>query len=518
VSTRYSDLIILLSGGVNQRRMYFDSHPKVQSLGRDFTDRMQDVLADRGETGFFFGILNGKFIRDGKYLAGPSIAGRNLIEFSDHLNCGGFLFRQGLEAEEVQAFFRLAANQREKTASIEESIAMFQAEGIRNIEVSPYFREGEEVDANGVKLAPFDPGLIEFDFTDDDGGGSMGKSLGSDLEPLLPIFQSMYDTVQTNNIHINKQMDVDVGMAMGVGAELHEVSDRQTMDVMNLMRYPDYDSYTIGHSVRVSTLVLTVGREMGWPEHLLPELATAGLLHDIGKAKVPDEILYKPGKLNPEERKIAESHAAIGAKILLAKGDASPLIIAGAWGHHIRHDGQGGYPPLPEWAIKSPIAGLIQVCDVFEALTAARPYKSPMPPRRAFEIILKDRHAFDPAPLTALIRAIGLYPPGSEVALSDGTRGYVIAKGPDWQLPTVRVTLDPEGNLLDKEDQYVAKLHEEEDLEVTDFLMVGLNPDSAKDLAEGVDTDDPDKMKEAEEEWEEGLVHELDDILEESII
>jgi HD-GYP domain-containing protein (c-di-GMP phosphodiesterase class II) len=513
VSMRFSDLIILLSTGINQRKMYFDSHPKVQSLGRDFADRMQALLGERGETGFFFGILNGKFIRDGRYLIGPSIAGRNLIDFAERLKCGGFLFRQGVDANEVMAFLRVAADLRDRVDSVEESIALFRSEGIRNIEVSPYFREGEEIDDAGVRLAPFDPGLITFDFNDeDDDDGGMGKSLGHDLEPLLPIFQAMYEAVQTNNIHINLQKDVDVAKAMGVGEELYEASDQQTMDVMNLMRYPDYDSYTIGHSVRVSTLVLTVGREMGWPEHLLPELATAGLLHDIGKAKVPDDILYKPGKLNAEERRIAESHAAIGGKILLDKGDASPLIIAGAWGHHIRHDGKGGYPPQPEWVTRSPISSLLQVCDVFEALTAARPYKPPMPPRRAFEIILKDRSAFDSAPLTALIRAIGLYPPGSEVALTDGSRGYVIAKGPDWQLPVVRVTRDPDGNSLAKEDQYVTKLHEKEGLAVADFLMVGLDPDKNMSVDEGESKPETDK------EWEQGLASELDDILEDSTI
>ncbi len=162
MATRFSDLIILLSGGINQRRMYFDSHPKVQDLGRDFADRMREVLVDKSETGFFFGILNGKFIRDGKYLIGPSIAGRNLIDFAEHLQCGGFLFRQGVDAEEVMAFFRVAASTRDGVGSIEESIALFQSEGIRNIEVSPYFREGEETDASGVRLAPFDPGLIQF--------------------------------------------------------------------------------------------------------------------------------------------------------------------------------------------------------------------------------------------------------------------------------------------------------------------------------------------------------------------
>ncbi len=511
MASRFSDLIIFLSGGINQRKMYFDTHPKVMGLGDNFIQRMEEVLTERGETGFFFGILNGKFIRDGRYLIGPSIAGRNLIDFAERLRCGGFLFRKGVTNDEMMSFFRVAANLRDKQDSVQDSIALFQSEGIRNIEVSPHFREGEDTKENSVNLAPFDPGLISFDFSDDPSGG---KSVAEELEPLLPIFQSMYETVQTNNININAQQTVDIHKARGVGEDLFEVSDQQTMDVMNLMRYPDYDSYTIGHSVRVSTLVLTVGREMGWPDHLLSELATAGLLHDIGKAKVPDEILYKPGKLSDAERKIAESHAAIGGKILLSMGDASPLIVAGAWGHHIRHDRKGGYPPIPDWAIQSPVASLVQVCDVFEALTAARPYKLPMPPRRAFEIILKDHAAFNPAPLTALIRAIGLYPPGSEVSLTDGTRGHVIAKGPDWQQPTIRITCDHGGHPLAKEDQYVTKLHEEPDLDVADFLMVGLDPKGASDTADG----DPGKAGENGEKWEEGLVQELDDILEESSI
>jgi len=279
---------------------------------------------------------------------------------------------------------------------------------------------------------------------------------------------------------------------------------------MNLMRYPDYDSYTIGHSVRVSTLALTVGREMGWPEELLPELATAGLLHDVGKAKVPDEILYKPGKLTAEERKVAESHASIGAQILLAKGDASPMTIAGAWGHHIRHD-EGGYPPPPDWAVHSPVASLLQVCDVFEALTAARPYKSPMPPRRAFEIILKDSTSYHPACLTALVRAIGLYPPGSEISLTDGSRGYVVAKGPDWEQPIVRVVRTPCGEMLNKDDQYVVELHEDEELDVSDFLMVGLEPEESEEALEDFDLEEDFELERLEEE-------EIEEIMEDTRI
>jgi putative nucleotidyltransferase with HDIG domain len=508
-------LIILLSTGINQRRLYFDAHPKVQSLSADFANRMQARLEERDEKGFFFGILHGKFIRNGKYLIGPSIAGRNLIDFSEKLGCGGFLFRREVTSEEVAAFFRAAAKLKEKTANLEESMALFRSEGIVNIILSSFYREGGPGEGeDGSNLVKLGPGMVEFDFSelDENSDRGMGKSVADELAPLLPIFQTMFETVATNNIHINSRNDVNLGIAIDVSNELFEVSDKQTMDIMNLMRYPDYDSYTIGHSVRVSTLALTVGREMGWPEHLLPELATAGLLHDVGKAKVPDEILYKPGKLDPDERKIAESHAAIGAQLLLAKGDASPLVIAGAWGHHIRHDA-GGYPPLPEWALKSPIASLLQVCDVFEALTAARPYKSPMPPRRAFEIILKDRTAYDPVALTALVRAIGLYPPGSEIALSDGSRGYVTANGPTWEEPTVRVTRDTAGSPLDKEHQYIVKLHEEEEIAVADFLMVGLDPGSVDGMedAQG-EKQDPEEKREKEVEMEQAV----EDILEES--
>lgn len=484
----FSDLIILLSAGINQRRLYFDDHPKVHGLGKDFADRLGSMLESRGETGFFFGILKGRFIHNGKYLVGPSIAGRQLMEFAEKLGCGGFLFRKGLEAQEVATFFTIATQQKEKIGRLPDAAAMFTARGIRNIELSPHYREGiNRGEDDQEPQVSIDPGLIQFDLNhledyeagDDD---DIRDSLSRDLSPLLPIFQTMFDTVTTNNIHISTEKDLDVDHCREVSEELFNVSDGQTMDVMNLMRYPDYDSYTVGHSVRVSTLALTVGRTMGWPEHLLPELATAGLLHDIGKAKVPDEILYKPGRLTPEELKIAEMHAAVGAQILLAQGDSSPLVVAGAWGHHIRQDG-GGYPQVPDWVTNSPVAALIQICDVFEALTAARPYKPPLSPRRAFEIILKDRTAFDPVAVSALIRAVGMYPVGSEVILSGGQRGFVIAKGPDWGRPVVRVTRDKAGQKLAKREQYTVNLAEEPLLDIADFMMVNVGDQEEDFLA-----------------------------------
>jgi len=153
------------------------------------------------------------------------------------------------------------------------------------------------------------------------------------------------------------------------------------------------------------------------------------------------------------------------------------LIISAAWGHHIREDGRG-YPAMPEWYIQGTAASLIHVCDVFEALTAVRPYKAPMSPRRAFEIMLKDEGGFQPRILAALIRTMGLYPPGSEVLLSDFRKAVVIARGPDLDHPLVRVTHDHDDLPLPRDDQPAIQLEAGGELEVAEFLLVGITDET----------------------------------------
>lgn len=471
MASRFSDLIILISGGINQRRLYFDDHPRVREHARAISLRFDDILQQTGETGFFFGVHQGKFVRDGKYLVGPSIAGRNLIAFAQQLGCGGFLLRGGLTEDELLAFFRLGASVSHPVDGLQAAKDLFLKEGIGHIDPAPHFREAGATRGSGDAI-PMDPGLITFDFGDGPLGGPP-PSLHKELEPLLPLFQTMFSAVESNTIEAARDQAMDLDRNLEAGAALVGRIDRQTIDIMNLMRYPDYDSFTVGHGVRMATLAVTVGRGLGWPSHLLTELAAAAMLHDVGKAKVPADILYKPGALTEEERRIAESHAEVGARMLLAQGCARPAIIAGAWGHHLRHDG-AGYPVTPEWVRRSPTAAVLKVCDVFEALTAARPYKAPLSPRRAFEIMLGDAGAFDPRILTALFDTIGLHPPGSRVELSDGSRGFVQKSGRRHDRPLVLVTTGPDGRNLEINDQFLVDLAEKTDLEVADFQSVAV--------------------------------------------
>jgi len=461
---QFSDLIILLASGINQRVMYFDRHPKVQSLGREFLKQLQILLETTDLQEFSFGVFNGKFIRNGKYLVGPSIAGRSLIRFAERLGCGGFTFTLPLAESDLVTFFRLAAELNEEVGSLENARRLLRSNGLDKIGLLvPFAEEGTE-SKDGPSVEGKEPATAE---------SGQPEFLAAEFAPLLEIYQALYDTVSGNTLAANGDTKIDLDQARARGQELVAVSDQGALDVMQFMRYPDYDSYTIGHSVRVAALAALVGRELGWTSEQRAEVATAGLLHDLGKGRIPEEILFKPGKLDPDERGIMETHPVLGVKILLANGEKSSIVISAAWGHHIRHDG-GGYPGMNRDYANSIASSLIHVCDVFEALTAARPYKAPLPPRRSYEIMLADKGAFHPRLLAALVRSMGLYPPGSEVLLSDFRRAVVVAGGPDLKNPLVRVTHESGGLPLPRVDQPSIQLAAGREPTVREFLTVGI--------------------------------------------
>ena len=463
---RFSDLIILLASGINQRRMYFNNHPKVQAISSEFVEKLGFMLGESQKDKFAFGVFSSKFIHKGKYLVGPSIVGRSLIEFAENMCCGGFVFRQPITPDDLVTFFRLGAEQKDKLDSLEAAKLLFASVGLSHIELlTPFTDEGEKTEKESGASDSGDDGDMEF--------------MAADFAPLLRAYQSLYETVAANNLALNGDQSIDLAKARASGAELIAVSDQGALDVMQFMRYPDFDSYTIGHSVRVAALSVLVARALGWSRDLQNEIATAGLLHDLGKGKVPDEILFKPGRLSGDERRIMETHSALGARVLLNNGETNPIVLSAAWGHHLREDG-GGYPKMPSWFERSSPAALVHVCDVFEALTAVRPYKKSMCPRKAYEIMIKDEGAFQPRMLAALIRTLGLYPPGSEVMLSDGRRAVVVAKGAVPELPLVRVTHDDSGEALPRALQPAISLDQESTIRIDEFMNVGIEDEETE--------------------------------------
>jgi putative nucleotidyltransferase with HDIG domain len=431
-------IVILLSSGIAQRKLYFADHPKVKSLGTQFVDLLQKYLKAIEQEALFIGVVDGKLVHEGHYLVGPSIAGGQLVRLAELLQCGGISFDQKVTAEEITALLGLAAELKDPVDDLSDARDLFAARGLKNVTVAAQYH-----DVHGLA-------------SEDEKVTWQGKDhSGGHLESPVLIYQALYDVVTSahGNAALNRMLDID--SARSVSEYLLHSTRASFTDIIQLMHYPDYDSYTVGHSVRVATLSVHVGDHLGLDDEQLLELGTAGLLHDVGKSKIPDEILFKPGRLDKEEYSIIQTHARLGAEILMEHKTATPMDVAAAWGHHLRYDG-GGYPTSPSWAARNSVTALLQVCDVFEALTAIRPYKAPMTPREAYEIMLKDEGAFAPGVLHAFIRTLGLYPPGNHVRLSDGSRATVVEAGTDIERPQVQLTHDDEGHpVLTEEDEVI---------------------------------------------------------------
>jgi HD-GYP domain-containing protein (c-di-GMP phosphodiesterase class II) len=432
MTARFDNLIMLLSAGISQRRMYAATHPKIVACSEDLARRLAEVLHIGSQESFFIGVADGKLVYRGRYLVGSTIVGRKLITFAENLRCGGFLFRAGADAHELRAFFSLAADLNEPAAGLTEARALLTSRAVRHVELSPPYK---------------DAGWFGQSVAQGDGAWGSDTLDATQMEPLLRTYQSLFHTVETALGQAHGGSDVDVDGARSVSDQMVQATQGSFMDFMQIVRYPDYDSYTVGHSVRVAMIAVLVGHRLGLQPGALTELGTAGLLHDVGKARVPTEILYRPARLEESERRVIMEHAAAGALILLESRNAGLLAISAAWGHHLRHDGKG-YPARPAWAARGNLTELLHLCDVFEALTAVRPYKAAHSPRRAYELMLEDPGEFDPRLLAAFADAMGFYPPGSRVLLSTGQQAVVVSAGRDLDRPQVRLTHDDEGELL----------------------------------------------------------------------
>lgn len=434
-ASRYEDLVARLCSGLRHRRMYFSAHPEVQAAAAAVAGDLRTLLADGSREFFFLGTAQGRLVHEGRFLIGSTVLGRRLVELLDRLRCGGLLFRAGVEATEVVALFDVSAGLNAPTSGLEESRALLQARGVRRIELSPPYE---------------DAGWFgQFLYDRDESSGALGSAGTGDM---VPVYQSLFDTVDVAHSSAADGRPLDIDQARTVVEGLLAAAGGGMSDILRLVRYPDYDSFTVGHSVRVALLAVLVGHQLGCEPAFLVELGAAGLLHDVGKAKIPDEILYKAGPLTPEERRTVAQHPCVGAQILLEHRNAGPLAVGAAFGHHLRFDHRG-YPETQAWAVASRVTGLVQVCDVFEALTAVRPYKAALTPRRAYEIMLSEKGSYDPGALRAFVAAMGLYPPGSRVALATGEQAIVVAAGRALDRPTLRLCHDAAGAEIPESEQ-----------------------------------------------------------------
>lgn len=415
-----NDLLMLLCRSISNRRLYFADHPKVQEYSTNFLQLLTQFFQKTDKQDLFIGIIDGDFIYEGKKMVGPSVVGKQFTIITEMLRCGGITFTSEITKTEILRFLNLTANIHEPVKSIADARELLIEYGIESIKVAHSYEDNAT-----LALA-------------ENKGAWQGKDMAGLLESPTLVYQALFDMVAKAHSSAAIDNTLDLDNARAVSEFMLQFIHSNFSDIMQHIHYPDYDSYTIGHSVRVAALAVYAGTCFGWDNKFLLDVGTAALLHDVGKSKISNDILYKHGSLIPEERQLMQHHCRIGAEILLNQENSTPLDLAAAWGHHLRYDGKG-YPEQPAWVPHHPVTALLHICDVFEALTAVRPYKAAMTPHHAFAIMLRDKGAYHPALLSSFIKIVGLYPPGTIVQLSDNSTAMVIKAGKAVDKPKVRI-------------------------------------------------------------------------------
>ena len=235
-----------------------------------------------------------------------------------------------------------------------------------------------------------------------------------------------------------------------LGGVINTVEAKTTVKacVHSLLRNPDaliwmskirsQNEYTAEHCLNVCILAIAFGRHLGMSEAELEKLGLCGLLHDVGKMRIPPEVLNKPAQLNEKEFNMIKAHTVHGRNLLMASKGIPNSAIDVAYSHHEKVDGTG-YPRQLKSSGISELAKIIAIVDAYDAMTADRCYSPGIPSTEALKIIFKDRGThFDERLALEFIKSVGLYPPGTLVELVNGLVAIVFATNAKYRhLPKI---------------------------------------------------------------------------------
>ena len=193
------------------------------------------------------------------------------------------------------------------------------------------------------------------------------------------------------------------------------------------------DEYTFQHSVDVATISMLIAKNSNMSEREIQKIGMAGLLHDMGKSKIPNEILNKAGKLTEEEFAIMKNHSLYGYQILKEKGGIPQEVLMGVLQHHEKLNGRG-YPMGVEADKISSYAKILAIADIYDALVTERPYKKAFSQQDAIEMIMAMTDELDITFMRNFLGIVILYPVNSIVTLSNGEKAKVLKNNPQYPL------------------------------------------------------------------------------------
>ena len=273
-------------------------------------------------------------------------------------------------------------------------------------------------------------------------------SLGEELQRAARVRHAASGLMRTvmSDARLGKALEID--RINPVVQDITESILRNPAALVGLLRIKSKDDYTLLHSVSVCALLVAFCRSRGMDAHTTWQAGLGGLLHDTGKALIPDHILNKPGRLTEQEFDIVKKHPQDGYDILRKCRDVGPIPLDITLHHHERRDASG-YPRKFGAAEISELAQMAAIVDVYDAITAERCYHKGISAAEALRKIHEwSRHHFNPAFTQDFMRCVGIYPVGTMVMLESGRLAVVVeAHETSLLSPKVHVFFDTKKNL-----------------------------------------------------------------------
>jgi len=230
-------------------------------------------------------------------------------------------------------------------------------------------------------------------------------------------------TTMLNDVRMGKA--VNPGTATALVEEIASSVSRNESALISLVRLKTKDDYTYMHSVAVCALMIALAKELNLNETETKQAGMAGLLHDVGKAGIPLEVLNKPGALTDDEFTLVKLHPERGHAMLMQANILDDVVLDVCLHHHEKVNGSG-YPHKLAADQISLFAKMGAVCDVYDAVTSNRPYKAGWEPGVSLHRMAQWEGHFDDTVFKAFVRSIGIYPIGSMVKLKSGRLAVVI--------------------------------------------------------------------------------------------
>ncbi len=246
------------------------------------------------------------------------------------------------------------------------------------------------------------------------------RELSDNYKHMLEVYKNLYAQIQSSNVKFD---------AKALSEELSILVDQLIDDnnVLGAMRLLNFDEpYHFTHSINVSMISAMLAKWLNFKREDIYKIAFAGLIHDIGKAKVPQDILNKTEKLNDEEFSALKRHSRFGYELLKNNDTVNSLTLAAVLFHHERSDGSGYPNGLNDSQIPL-YARIVAVADVFDAVTSDKIYRKGVSSFKAFTIIKDESFkGLDPKISEVFLKNIAAFFVNNKVRLSDGRIGEVI--------------------------------------------------------------------------------------------